>query len=101
MIHKTAIIDSKAKIAEKKPTKKRLGKAESRSNATLSNTSTGSTKLIFFAEKLAIIDAIEIPAKAFIEKCLITTSWAKIIPAIGDPKPAEIAAATPAPIIMS
>ena len=43
----------------------------------------------------------EIAAKAFIEKCLKTTSWAKIIPAIGDPNPAEIAAATPLPIIIS
>ena len=60
VVNNNDFINIKAKIAEKKPTKNKLGKAESRSNATLSNTSTGSTKLIFFAEKLAIIDAIEI-----------------------------------------
>ena len=61
-------------MAENKPTKNKLGKAENISNAISSNTSIGSTRLIFLAEKLAIMDAIEIPARAFIEKCLMTTS---------------------------
>ena len=48
-----------------------------------------------------VINEIAKAATAFIEKCLKTVSWANIIPAIGAPKPAEIAAATPLPMIIS
>ena len=47
------------------------------------------------------MDAIANAATALIEKCLKTVSWANIIPARGAPNPAEIAAATPLPIIIS
>ena len=40
-------------------------------------------------------------ASALKEKCLKIASWAKIIPPIGELKPAEIAAATPQPINIS
>ena len=53
------------------------------------------------AKKLAETDDKAIAATPFFEKCLIITSWAKSIPAKGAPKAAEIAAATPLPIIMS
>ena len=40
-------------------------------------------------------DEIKIGATAFKEKCLTITSWANINPAIGAPKPEEIADAAP------
>ena len=46
----------------------------------------------------AIVDAMAIGAKALNAKCLKMASCAKIIPANGAPKPADIAAAIPAPI---
>ena len=61
----------------------------------------GLTIPISVAEKLAAIDEMARAATAFIEKCLKTVSWANIIPAKGAPNPADIAAATPLPIIIS
>ena len=74
VVNNNDFMKAKAKIEDKKPTKNKLGKAEKKSNTISSKTRIGSTKFIFFAEKLAKIDANEIPAKALIEKCLITTS---------------------------
>ena len=68
---------------------------------TSSNLKFGVTKFISCARKLAVTEARDIADNALIEKCLKTTSCAKIIPAIGEENPAEIAAATPAPIIIS
>ena len=53
------------------------------------------------AKKFAVIEARAIDVIAFNEKCRNTVSWANIIPAKGAPKPAEMAAATPLPIIIS
>jgi hypothetical protein len=44
------------------------------------------------------VEAIAIGAKALKAKCLKIASCAKIIPANGAPKPADIAAAIPAPM---
>ena len=74
VVNNNDFMNIKAIIAENIPTKNKPGKAENISNAISSNTSTGSTRLIFFAEKLAIMEAIEMLARAFIEKCLMTTS---------------------------
>ena len=52
---------------------------------------------IFSVTALAVKLAIAIGARALIEKCLRIASCAKIIPARGAPKPAEIAPATPHP----
>ena len=70
-------------------------------NEISTNLKFGSTIFSDCDKKLAETDASEIAVNARIEKCLKITSWAKIIPAIGELKPAEIAAATPAPIIIS
>ena len=69
------------------------------SNENTTNRKSGSTMFNDCAKKLAETEAKDIAVRALIEKYLKITSWAKIIPAIGEPKPAEIAAATPAPII--
>ena len=53
------------------------------------------------AKKFAETEDNAIAATPFLEKCLIITSWAKRIPAKGAPNAAEIAAATPLPIMMS
>ena len=99
--NKRLFIKINAITADIRPIISSPGKAENISNETGSKTNTGSTILILSAEKFEIIDEREIAVNALIEKCLITTSCAKTIPAIGDPNPAEIAAATPAPMIMS
>ena len=90
-----------ATIAAIGPINVKLGNTSLISNGICSKSNEGLIKLISEAAKLAAIDEIAKAVTAFIEKCLNTVSWAKIIPAKGAPKPAEIAAATPQPIIMS
>jgi len=88
-------------MAAKGPIRAKLVNISLISNVIADNRRGGLTIPISFAKKFAAIDEIAKAATAFIEKCLKTVSWANIIPAIGAPKPAEIAAATPLPIIIS
>jgi hypothetical protein len=55
----------------------------------------------YSSKALALMEAIKMGAIALREKCLRIASWAKMTPARGALKPAEIAAATPQPIKMS
>ena len=88
-------------MAAKGPIRAKLVNISLISNVIADNRRGGLTIPISFAKKFAAIDEIAKAATALIEKCLKTVSWANIIPAIGAPKPAEIAAATPLPIIIS
>ena len=55
VVNNNDFIKIKAKIAENKPTKNKLGKAENISNVISLNTRTGSTRFIFFAEKFFLV----------------------------------------------
>ena len=100
-VNRTNFIKSIATIAANGPIIPRLIIISPISKGIAVSRSGGLTIPISVAEKLAAIDEIASAATAFIEKCLKTVSWAKIIPAKGAPNPAEIAAATPLPIIIS
>ena len=69
-----------------------------RSILIISVTKTCSPPKNLSATAAAVKLEIAIGVTAFIEKCLNRASWAKIKPAIGALKPAEIAAAAPHPI---
>ena len=95
-------MNNRAVIEENSPTSINPNSASDKLNCIKSlNCNGDETKSISWAAKLAEIEASEIAVNARIEKCLNTTSWENTMPAIGELKPAEIAAATPAPIMTS
>ena len=83
---------------KKIPPKIAIGMKLIRSISITSVTKTCSPPKNLSATAAAVKLEIAIGVTALIEKCLSRASWAKIKPAIGALKPAEIAAAVPHPI---